>query len=187
MLFKPEGFDPSEESPPAGRVRPGVDGEGGAGRRQGQDPGNRARAVRTRCRTIASSELRTCLRQPMPRGVLHYPHGMSSDTKWLIGTGVAIVATIVGSAVAIITVVVTLVGDVRADLRDIRTDLTALTAQVAGVNTRIDDVRADLRDMRTRMDSFDARLRAVEVALGKVDQRLLTIERVVLPPTAPGE
>ena len=31
------------------------------------------------------------------------------------------------------------------------------------------------------MDGLDARLRAVEVAFGKVDQRLATIERVVLP------
>lgn len=63
-----------------------------------------------------------------------------------------------------------------------------LTAQLAGVNTRIDDVnariddvRADLRDMRAGMERFDARLDALEVSFGKVDQRLMTIERVVLP------
>ena len=33
----------------------------------------------------------------------------------------------------------------------------------------------------TRMDGFDGRLRNVEIEFGKVDQRLLTIERVVLP------
>ena len=49
-----------------------------------------------------------------------------------------------------------------------------------GVNRRFDQMRADhLR--------FDERLRAVEFAFGKVDQRLLTIERVVLPPASPGE
>ena len=32
---------------------------------------------------------------------------------------------------------------------------------------------------------MDARLPAVEVAFGKVDQRLLTIERVVLPAASP--
>ena len=48
------------------------------------------------------------------------------------------------------------------------------------VNRRFDQVRADhLR--------FDERLRAVEFLFGKVDQRLLTIERVVLPPASPGE
>ena len=39
--------------------------------------------------------------------------------------------------------------------------------------------------LEVRLAGFDERLRAVEVALGKVDQRLLTIERVVLP--APGD
>ena len=62
-----------------------------------------------------------------------------------------------------------------------------LSAQVASLNTRIDDMRAEMRDIRAEMERFDARLRAVEVALGKIDQRLLTIERVVLPPAAPGE
>ena len=78
---------------------------------------------------------------------------MSIDTKWIIGT------------------VVVLVG--------------LLAAQIAGVNTRIDDLRTDLRELRADMREdhvrFDTRLDAVEVALGKVDQRLLTIERVVLP------
>ena len=88
-----------------------------------------------------------------------YATGMSSDTKAIIGT-------IVGT------------GLVVAGL---------LSAQIAGVNTRVDDLRADLRDMRSSIERFDARLDAVEVALGKVDQRLLTIERVVLPPSAPSE
>lgn len=78
---------------------------------------------------------------------------MSNDTKAIIGT-------IVGT------------GLVLGGL---------LTAQLAGVNTRIDDLRADLRDMRASMERFDARLDALEVSFGKVDQRLMTIERVVLP------
>jgi hypothetical protein len=82
---------------------------------------------------------------------------MSMDTKAIIGT-------IVGT------------GLVLAGL---------LAAQIAGVNTRIDDLRVDLRDLRADMRDdharFDTRLDAVEVELGKVGQRLLTIERVVLP------
>ena len=35
--------------------------------------------------------------------------------------------------------------------------------------------------IETRLDGFDERLRNVEIALGKVDQRLLTIERIILP------
>ena len=95
---------------------------------------------------------------------------MSNDTKWVIGT------------------VVLLAG--------------LLSAQIAGVNARVDDLRADLGGrmdriearmdrietrmdrIETRLDGFDERLRAVEVAFGKVDPRLLTIERVVLPAPA---
>ena len=85
---------------------------------------------------------------------------MSNDTKWTIGT------------------VVVLVG--------------LLSAQIAGVNARVDDVRADLNAridrIETRLDWFDERLHNVETAFGKVDQRLFTIERVVLPPSEqPGE
>ncbi len=82
---------------------------------------------------------------------------MSTDTKAILGT-------IVGT------------GLVLAGL---------LSAQLGGLNTRIDDLRADMRDLRADMREdharFDTRLDAVEVELGKVGQRLLTIERVVLP------
>lgn len=82
---------------------------------------------------------------------------MSTDTKAIIGT-------IIGT------------GLVLAGL---------LSTQIVGVNTRIDDLRVDLRELRADMREdharFDTRLDAVEVELGKVDQRLLTIERVVLP------
>jgi len=58
-------------------------------------------------------------------------------------------------------------------------------ALIGGVNTRIDDVYSGLSArmdrIETRLDGMDGRLRNVEIAFGKVDQRLLTIERVVLP------
>ena len=90
---------------------------------------------------------------------------MSTDTKAIIGT-------IVGT------------GLVVAGL---------LSAQIAGVNARIDDVHGRIDDVHGRLGrletdvrTLDARLRAVEIAFGKVDQRLMTIERVVLPTTTPG-
>ena len=67
-----------------------------------------------------------------------------------------------------------------------------LTGQFAAVNTRIDDVNNRIDDMadrmdriETRLDGFDERLRNVEIAFGKVDQRLLTLERILLPPREP--
>ena len=67
-------------------------------------------------------------------------------------------------------------------------------ALIGGVNARIDDLSARVDRIETRMDrietrldGFDERLRNVEIAFGKVDQRLLTIERVVLPGPDAGE
>ena len=60
-----------------------------------------------------------------------------------------------------------------------------MLTQNAGLNALIDDLRTDLPELRATIhedhERFHTRLNAVEVALGKVDQRLLTIERVVLP------
>ena len=91
-----------------------------------------------------------------------------SDTRTLVLT---IVGTGVGLAVLLTGVMFALIGGVNG--------------RIDGVNGRIDNLRVDLRDLRADMREdharFDARLDAVEVELGKVDQRLLTIERVVLP------
>ena len=58
-------------------------------------------------------------------------------------------------------------------------------ALIGGMNTRIDNLRTDFRELRADIredyERFDTRLDAVAVTLAKVDQRLLTIERVILP------
>ncbi len=105
---------------------------------------------------------------------------MNSDTKWIIGT------------------VVVLAGLLSAQIAGVHARIDDVHARIDDVHARIDDVHADLTarmdrlDARmdrieTRLDGFDERLRNVEVAFGKVDQRLLTLERVILPPPAPGQ
>ena len=80
---------------------------------------------------------------------------MSSDTKWIIGT-------VIGAVVAMTGVVV-----------------SVMAILIGGVNARIDRLEAaDVRGM-------DDRLRAVEIAFGKVDQRLETLERAILPSASP--
>ena len=90
-----------------------------------------------------------------------YATHVSTDTK-------AIISTIVGTGLVL--------GGLLS---------TQISSGNASLNTRIDDLRVDLRDlcadMREDHARFDTRLDAVEVEIGKVDQRLLTIERVVLP------
>ena len=61
-------------------------------------------------------------------------------------------------------------GDLTGQIDDLRGDLTG----------QIDAVKTDIRDMRTR-------LRNVAIAFGKVDQRLLTLERVIIPAAEPPE
>ena len=89
---------------------------------------------------------------------------MTSDTKAIIGT-------IVGTGLAVIAVVVTLIGGVRADMREMRADLRGM--------------QAELLDMRGTIDRLDDRLDALESALDRVVQRLLTLERFILPSSAP--
>ena len=117
-----------------------------------------ATAVRDACQAARMGPTHGRRQRPAVRGRLDV---MSTDTKWIVGTGVAVIASVVGSAVAVIAVVVTLVGGVREDLRSFRTEVAA------------------------RMEGFETRLRNVEIAFGQVDQRLLTIERILLPPREP--
>ena len=98
-----------------------------------------------------------------------------SDTRTLV---LSIVGTGVGLAVLLTGVMYALIGGVNGRI-------DGVNGRIDGVNDRIDNLRVDLRDLRADMREdharFDTRLDAVEVELGKVDQRLLTIERVVLP------
>ena len=96
---------------------------------------------------------------------------VSSDTKAIIGT-------IVGTGIAVIAVVVTLIGGVRADMREMRADMRGMQAELL-------DMQAELLDMRGTVDMLDDRLDALELALDRVVQRLLTLERFILPSSAP--
>ncbi len=107
---------------------------------------------------------------------------MTSDAKWIVGTGVAVIASVGGSAVAVLAVMVTLVGGVREDLRGVRGDVRDLRGELLSLRN---EVNARLDGFETRLDGLDTRLRNVEIAFGKVDQRLLTLERVLLPPREP--
>ena len=117
---------------------------------------------------------------------------MSSDTKWVIGT-------VIGTGLAIVTAVLTVAGLLFAQFGGLNNRIDDVNNRIDDVNTRIDDLRGEVQDFRTevrgfrtevndRMEGFDTRLRNVEIAFGKVDQRLLIIARFVLPtPEQPAE
>lgn len=92
-----------------------------------------------------------------------------------------IVVTIIGTGIALGALLIGLVMNQNLRIDDLRDDLTGQIDDLRGDLTgQIDDVKTDIRDMRTR-------LRNVEIAFGKVDQRLLTLERVIIPPAEPPE
>lgn len=101
---------------------------------------------------------------------------MHQNAATLLGFG-AIVATIaVGTC------------STNARFDDLNARFDDLNGRFDDVNTRFDDVNARIDRIEVRIDRVDARLvaiddrlRAVEVGFGKVDQRLLTLERVILP------
>ena len=65
-----------------------------------------------------------------------------------------------------------------------------MTGQIADVTGQIAGLRAEMTgqiaDLRADVRRLDDRLRAVEIAFGKVDQRLLILERVLIPAPAAG-
>ncbi len=91
-----------------------------------------------------------------------------SDTR-------ALILTIVGTGLAVTTIVITVLS----------MQIAAVNPRIDDVNIRIDDLRADIRDLRADHVRFDERLDAIEVALAKVEQRLATLERVVFPARQP--
>ena len=99
----------------------------------------------------------------------------SRDAQWIIGS----------ILVAVIAIGVQNAG-IRDEVRDVRADVRALdnrlTTEIANLRAEVVGLRGELV---AQIRALDDRLRAVEIAFGKVDQRLLTLERVFLPAQPP--
>ncbi len=109
---------------------------------------------------------------------------MSNDTKAIIGTIVAAAVALGGLLSAQFAGVNTRIDDLRTELIDrIDTVKADLSNEIATVKA---DLSADNADIRTDLRRMDDRLRAVEIAFGKVDQRLETLERLHRPAPEPG-
>ena len=98
----------------------------------------------------------------------------------------SIIATVIGTGLSLAMVILTAIGGINDRIDD-------LNNRIDDLNRRIDDVQMELRDFRRevhdRFTDLEARVRNVEIAFAKVDQRLLIIERIVLPtpPDPPSE
>ncbi len=102
---------------------------------------------------------------------------MSMDTKWIVGTGAAIILSVVGTGVALGGLLSVQFAAIDARFDDLRADLAAVKA----------DLTAEIAVVRDDVRRMDDRFRAVEIAFGKVDQRLETLERLHLPGPDAGE
>ena len=103
-----------------------------------------------------------------------------SDTRTLV-------VAVVGTGLVVITVQVAvmsmLIGGVNARIDDLRADIVRFRGEM---REDADDLRADVvrfrSEMREDVADLRERLRAVEIGFAKVDQRLETLERAILPP-----
>ena len=113
---------------------------------------------------------------------------MNQTNLTIVGTGLA-VTTIIVSTIALVA------GGTNDHLATITGQMDIMTGQIetlrSEMNGRIDGLRSDMREdhrqMREDHREFNTRLRNVEIEFGKVEQRLETLERAVLPqaPAAP--
>ena len=71
--------------------------------------------------------------------------------------------------------------------RDAQWVIGTIVVAVIALSVQIGGIRGDLAEIRTDIRGLDTRLRAVEVDFAKVDQRLVTLERVFLPALSPGD
>lgn len=105
---------------------------------------------------------------------------MTKDTWAIIGT----VVTLGSIVVALGTIGINQNAHLNTRIGDLRDDMNArftdLDGDVGRLSVELGDLRSDLRQV-------DGRLRAVEIEVGKVDQRLSTLERAIIPTAAPAE
>ena len=113
---------------------------------------------------------------------------VSNDTKWIIGTLVLLAGLMSAQFVGVNARIDDLRADMNARFDGVNARFDNVNTRIDGVDARMDRIETRMDRIETRLDGFDERLRNVEIAFAKVDQRLLTLERILLPaPEPPGE
>ena len=95
------------------------------------------------------------------------------NTQWLIGALLALAALLW-----------TQHGATNARLDEIGVRIGRLEVAVDNNRREMSELRTELR---AEIRKLDARVRAVEIELGKVTQRLATLERAILPAAPPAD
>ena len=114
---------------------------------------------------------------------------MNQTNLTIIGTGLAITTIIVSTIAVVAGGINDHLATITGQLDVINGRIDATNGRIDATNGRIDGLRNDLTtqidglrsDMREDHREFGTRLRNVEIEFGKVEQRLETFERAVLP------
>lgn len=104
------------------------------------------------------------------------------NARWIIGTTIT-------AAVALSAQMALMISMISGLREDTNQRFNQIEQRFSQIEQRFDDrfngMEQRLDRMEQRLDGFDERLRAVEIAFAKIDQRLSTLERSLLP-SAPG-
>ncbi len=118
---------------------------------------------------------------------------MSTDTKAIIGT---ILATAIALGGLLGGMTINRIGDVETEVRRLNTRIDNVHTDLS---TQIDDQISDLRSELTgRIDRLrdemlenyhrlDGRMRTIEQGFARIDQRLDTLERAIIPSAEPAQ
>ena len=114
---------------------------------------------------------------------------MSTDTKAIIGT-------ILATAVALGGLVVNRIGNVETEVRSVRTELNGRIDSLGNqLNDRMDRLENQLNGRMDRLRDemlenyhrLDGRMRTIEQGFARIDQRLDTLERAIIPSAEPAQ
>ena len=108
------------------------------------------------------------------------------NTQWSIGTIIVVGLALTAQMSSLRSEMNQRFSEVNQRFAQLEAEMNQRFAQLeAEMNQRFAQLDSEMNqrfaEVNRRLDAFDQRLRAVEVAFAKVDQRLETIERIVLP------
>ena len=122
---------------------------------------------------------------------------MTTDTKAIIGT---ILAAAIGISGLLGGLIINRIGNVETEVRTLRTELNGRIDSVHGelsaqIDNRIDGLRSELSGQMDRLRDemlenyhrLDARMRTIEQGFARIDQRLDTLERAIIPSAEPAQ
>ena len=118
---------------------------------------------------------------------------MTTDTKAIIGT---ILAAAIGISGLLGGLIINRIGNVETEVRSLNTRIDNVHSELsAQIDNRIDGLRSELNGRMDRLRDemlenyhrLDTRMRTIEQGFARIDQRLDTLERAIIPSAEPAQ